>query len=250
MIMKRTVFLILMCVLLLGCSGGVFADAVVYDWEVERYCDYDAYVSTVDGGVNLREEPSVDGKIICKISDFVCLNITQETTDGWGYTSYDGYYGWVALSQLSMDYPITSVNQMVKVTASDGVNLREGPYTSYAKITAIPYGKVLKVTGISENNWGQVSYNGQSGWIAMNQVSEASKSNLSDGDNAADPIEEDLEPAEDDAASVDEVQEPIGTVTAEEPESSFPVAVLVIGIILIIVVIAAVLIVVLVSKKV
>ena len=134
----------------------------------------------------------------------------------------------------------------VKVTASDGVNLREGPYTSYDKLisSAIPKGEVLQVTGISQNNWGQVTYNGVTGWIAMSQVSEV-KANTS---VPADEVEEETEE--------EETIEPTETenATAElldngEPQSSFPMVALFIGLIIIVVIVAAVLIVVIVTKK-
>ena len=244
--MKKTLFLTLLCVLLLTFSAGVLADAAVYDWEVYENCSYDAYVSTVDGGVNLRVEPNTESSILCTIPDFVCLHITMESNNGWGYTDYNGNYGWVALNQLSKSYPIKSVSMNVKVTASDGVNLREGPYTSYDKLisSAIPKGEVLQVTGLSQNNWGQVTYKGVTGWIAMSQVTEV-KANTS---VPADEVEEETEE--------EETIEPTETenTTAElldngEPQSSFPMVALFIGLIIIAVVVAAVLIVVIVTKK-
>ena len=246
--MKKTFFLSLLCLFLLAFSGGVLADAAVYDWEVSEDCNYDAYVSTVDGGVNLRVEPTTEAAILCTIPDFVCLHITMETSNGWGFTEYNGDYGWVALSQLSKSYPIKSVSINVNVTASDGVNLREGPYTSYDKLisSAIPQGEVLQVTGISQNNWGQVTYKGVTGWIAMSQVSEVKA-------NTSDPIDGE---EEEDEEEEEETVEPTETenATAElldngESQSSFPMMALFIGLIVIVVIVAAVLIVVVVTKK-
>ena len=248
--MKKTLFLTLLCVLLLTFSAGVLADAAVYDWEVSEECNYDAYVSTVDGGVNLRVEPTTEAAILCTIPDFVCLHITMETSNGWGFTEYNGDYGWVALSQLSKSYPIKSVSINVKVTASDGVNLREGPYTSYDKLisSAIPQGEVLQVTGISQNNWGQVTYKGVTGWIAMSQVSEV-KANTSvpadeeeDEDEDETEEEETVEPAETENATAE-------LLDSGESQSSFPMVALFIGLIIIVVIVAAVLIVVIVTKK-
>ena len=246
--MKKTFFLSLLCLFLLAFSGGVLADAAVYDWEVSEECNYDAYVSTVDGGVNLRVEPTTEAAILCTIPDFVCLHITMETSNGWGFTEYNGDYGWVALSQLSKSYPIKSVSINVKVTASDGVNLREGPYTSYDKLisSAIPKGEVLQVTGISKNNWGQVTYKGVTGWIAMSQVAEV-KANTSvpaDEEEDEDETEEEetIEPTETENATAE-------LLDNGEPQSSFPMVALFIGLIIIAVVVAAVLIVVIVTKK-
>ena len=100
------------------------------------------------------------------------------------------------------------------------------------------------MTGLSQNNWGQVTYKGVTGWIAMSQVTEV-KANTS---VPADEVEEETEE--------EETIEPTETenTTAElldngEPQSSFPMVALFIGLIIIAVVVAAVLIVVIVTKK-
>lgn len=244
--MKKTFFLSLLCLLLLAFSGGVLADAAVYDWEIAQDCNYDAYVSTVDGGVNLRAEPSTQAAILCSIPDFVCLHISMESTNGWGYTSYNGNYGWVALNQLSKSYPIKSVSMNVKVTASDGVNLREGPYTSYDKLisSAIPKGEVLQVTGLSQNNWGQVTYQGVTGWIAMSQVAEVKANTSVPADEEEDETEEEetVEPTETENATAE-------LLDNGEPQSVFPFVALVVGLVLVIIALTAVLVVVIVTKK-
>lgn len=244
--MKKTFFLSLLCLLLLAFSGGVLADAAVYDWEIAQDCNYDAYVSTVDGGVNLRAEPSTQAAILCSIPDFVCLHISMESTNGWGYTSYNGDYGWVALNQLSKSYPIKSVSMNVKVTASDGVNLREGPYTSYDKLisSAIPKGEVLQVTGLSQNNWGQVTYQGVTGWIAMSQVTEVKANTSVPADEEEDETEEEetVEPTETENATAE-------LLDNGEPQSSFPMVALIVGLVLVIIALTAVLVVVIVTKK-
>ncbi|MGN1011985.1 MAG: hypothetical protein ACI4QO_07880, partial [Clostridia bacterium] len=112
--------------------------------------------------------------------------------------------------------------------------------------SAIPKGEVLQVTGISQNNWGQVTYKGVTGWIAMSQVSEV-KANTSvpiDGDEEEDEEEEEetVEPTETENATAE-------LLDNGEPQSSFPMVALFIGLIIIVVIVAAVLIVVIVTKK-
>ena len=193
---------LVLCILLLilSFSAGVFGDVGIYDWDVSRSCDYDRYVATIDGGVNLRTEPSTDGAILYTIPDFVMLHITAESTNGWGYTTYNGSYGWVALSQLSSSYPASDTNRTVVVSASDGVNLREGPDVSYAMVRpAIPVGEILTVTSLySKKNWGYVTYNGDSGWIALSEVSDydaaaAAAVEQEQEETAAEELEEDRE---------------------------------------------------------
>lgn len=171
--MKKRLFLSLICGCMLAIlmCGGVLADAAAYDWESAGEVNYGVYVSTTDGGVNLRVEPTTDAEILVCVPDLVYLTITQETTSGWGFTGYNGEYGWVHLSQTSSSYPAKSVSKDVQVTAGDGVNLRTGPYQSYSKVlgSAIPKGTVLHVTE-TMNNWGHINYNGNDGWIALSQT--------------------------------------------------------------------------------
>lgn len=72
----------------------------------------------------------------------------------------------------------TSVNYKVKVTASSGLNVRKGAGTSYAKVTAIPYGKTVTITKKS-SNWGYTTYNSKSGWICLDYTSKVSSSSSS-----------------------------------------------------------------------
>lgn len=234
--MKKSLFVVVVLALILCFGTGVMADAAIYDYGTTRDCDYSVYVATVDGGVNLREAPTTESGILCLIPDFVQLQITMESTNGngWGYTNYNGYHGWVALSQVSEYFPISQTSYDVSVTAADGVNLREGPYTSYNKIANIPHGTVLHV-GATYNGWGEVEYNGTYGWIALSQVGDV----VAEEEHEPMPIDEE-QPIEEDAA--------VTSLEKEEP-AGIPLMTLLIGMIILVVVIAAVLIIIIVVKK-
>ena len=69
--------------------------------------DYDVVVSAPDGGVNLRGGVGTSYEILYHmIPNNVTLHISKEAqaSNGnyWGYTYYDGIYGWIALSQVSV----------------------------------------------------------------------------------------------------------------------------------------------------
>ncbi|MBQ1252369.1 MAG: SH3 domain-containing protein, partial [Firmicutes bacterium] len=144
--MKKSLFVCVVLTLLLCFSCGVAADAAIYDYGTTRDCNYSVYVATPDGGVNLREAPTTDAYIITTIPDFVQLQITMESTNGngWGYTCYNGDYGWVALSQVSQTFPVKQTSYDVVITGSS-VNHREGPYTSYYSYGTIPYGTKVHI---------------------------------------------------------------------------------------------------------
>jgi len=69
--------------------------------------DYYVYVNTPDGGLNMRYGPGVDYDRVIdyRIPDGTKLHI-MERYDNWGYTTYDGEYGWVALKQTSETPPV------------------------------------------------------------------------------------------------------------------------------------------------
>ena len=63
------------------------------------------------------------------------------------------------------------VDYFVKVTASDGLNIRQGAGTNYnPPLGIIPYNTVVKVTRWTSGGaykWGLVEYNSIKGWIAL-----------------------------------------------------------------------------------
>ena len=69
--------------------------------------DYDVVVSAPDGGVNLREGLGTEYNILYHmIPNGTVLHISadgQTSNNGWwGNTCYNGIYGWIALSQVTV----------------------------------------------------------------------------------------------------------------------------------------------------
>lgn len=60
-------------------------------------------MATTDGGVNLRYDATTDSGIICLIPDCVKLHISGESSNGWGYTEYNGVSDRIAMSEVK-DY--------------------------------------------------------------------------------------------------------------------------------------------------
>lgn len=239
--MNKSLLVAVIFALILCFSCGVMADAAIYDYSYGTVtdCSYDVFVATVDGGVNLREAPTTESGIICTIADFEQLHISQESSNGkgWGYTSYNGKSGWVALSQVSEYFPIKQTSYDVVVNAKSGLNLREGPYTTYDSYRDVPYGTLVHV-GATYNGWGEVEYKGTYGWIALKYTV------LPD-----DFVEE--APAEEEVVPIEEEPMEEATVTSLEKEDSggIPIMTLLLGMIILVVVIAAVLIIIIVVKK-
>lgn len=179
--MKKLFTLLIVAIILCASVIPAFADAASYPME---QVDYYVIVATPDGGLNLRAGPGVEYSTVIdyRIPDGVELHITLES-DNWGYTKYNGEYGWVALKQTTYngdggnttttEDTIDNVDYYVYVATPDGgLNLREGPSINYDKVISgrIPDGVKLHITG-EKNGWGLTEYQNKSGWISLNQTS-------------------------------------------------------------------------------
>ena len=71
------------------------------------------------------------------------------------------------------------VDYSVKVTASDGLNIRQGAGLSYKILGTVPCNSFVKVTNYTSGGaykWGLVEYDGVKGWIALDYTSPVAKS--------------------------------------------------------------------------
>lgn len=178
--MKKLITFLLVTVFICSMTITAFSDAATYDMNPAGYY---VYVLTPDGGLNMRHGPGTEyGKAMSgTIPDYTKLYI-EYTSGNWGYTNYNGNYGWVALKQTTTNPPSSagktpqksSAGYYVYVATPDGgLNLRKGPGTSYALVIGkrIPDATPLYIEEISDN-WGYTNYNGYYGWVALKQTSK------------------------------------------------------------------------------
>ena len=67
------------------------------------------------------------------------------------------------------------VDYAVKVTATDGLNIRQGAGVKFNKLGVVPYNAVVKVTRWTSGGaykWGLIEYDGIKGWIALDYTAE------------------------------------------------------------------------------
>lgn len=96
------------------------------------------------------------------------INVTN-IDKNWGQVSYDGKEGYVCMDYVKIITDSSNSNSLIgsyKINVSEGVNLRSGPGTNYSKLTAIPYNKTVSVKE-EKNGWGKTTYNGNTGWFAL-----------------------------------------------------------------------------------
>ncbi|MBR3933949.1 MAG: hypothetical protein IKJ68_08605 [Clostridia bacterium] len=214
--MKKRLLLMLIVTLslVLGNVTTTFADAAAYDMEPANYY---VYVSTPDGGLNMRHGPGTDyAKVMDQpIPDGVKLYIGY-VSDNWGYTEYNGNSGWVALKQTypaqsepsNETYTRQKAGYNVYVAAPDGgVNMRKGPDKTYPKVMQemVPNGIKVYIEYVS-GDWGYGAYNGYLGWIFLPQTTTTAPDNTSA--NTDEPVE------------LDDVDNPLNSISSDEDDES------------------------------
>lgn len=133
------------------------------------------YRITAEPSLRIREGRGTHTRQIGSIKRNTVVGIS-EIDKGWGKVTYNGVTGY-----CSMDYCVLAANSVpssggqYKITSRKGVNIRSGRGTNYKKLTAIPYGKVVSVNDI-DKGWGRVSYNGKTGYMAMQYCSPVNNS--------------------------------------------------------------------------
>ena len=109
----------------------------------------------------------VGGKVVKQISAGTSVTVTADYMDAngvkWGKVSG----GWIDLSKTRGPKETADSTANVRVTVhTDGVNIRSGPGTNYAKVGKANKGQVLTITAVKQGAnylWGQFS----GGWICL-----------------------------------------------------------------------------------
>jgi uncharacterized protein YraI len=72
---------------------------------------------------------------------------------------------------LSFACQVVLAQKTMYVSSSNGINLREGPGTSYKTIANIPNGSKLDIVG-TDDEWVKVSYEGKTGYVSKQYLTE------------------------------------------------------------------------------
>ncbi len=131
-------------------------------------------LNTDGSTLNLRAGPGTEYDTLAVIPANATLTLTG-IYNGWYKTSYNGVEGYIC-----SDYVTLSENSAASASSTDlgtgilntggsSLNLRSGPGTGYEKLTSIPAGTVLTLTG-SENGWYKTTYNGVEGYVSSEYI--------------------------------------------------------------------------------
>lgn len=119
---------------------------------------------TASGGLNLRDTPSISGKLLLTIPQGASIDILG-TQGQWYKTSYQKKNGWVSAAYVE----VTQKYTQGKITANGGLNLRESASTSAEIIQTIPEGATITIL-TEGDEWHKVNYRGEIGWVFAEYV--------------------------------------------------------------------------------
>lgn len=159
--MKRKIYAVMMVFVLSWCMAvPIWADAAVDWYPEEQAVDYYVLVSAPDGGVNLRYGPGVeyDRLMDYMIPNDVYLHVTQsaQASNGnyWGYTEYQGMYGWIALTQVTtiegVPPTVTPVPTETPMTTATPEPTQTATETPQATETATPTATDIQTPAATE----------------------------------------------------------------------------------------------------
>lgn len=143
---------------------------------------YNVQVTAPDGGVNMRCGAGVeyDKVLPDMIPNGTMLTVTQEAVafngNSWGYTNYNGTYGWIALTQVTKyeepteGAPIPHTRYVIN--CNESITLRTNPDVNAAEICQIPLGTAVATFGDAGNGFISVYYQGSSGYCLASYLSD------------------------------------------------------------------------------
>lgn len=144
------------------------------------------YTVVTDSNNIFAYKSETDPRIVATIPNGTSIEIVEISGD-LGKTTYNGFTGWVKLSDLEFDSPAepgsdedtnnsggssdSSASTAGTYTVDlhgdgDSVNVRSENNSSSALLTTIPDGTELTVDKI-EGNWAHITYDGIEGWVSM-----------------------------------------------------------------------------------
>ena len=157
-----------------------------YPEQDKYFCDHVGIVEEVNGNVITTLEGNVDGSNSNWAATSIFKRKTRYLSDWTVYAFYRP--NWQAETKSTTTstkkgieiYQLNSsklVDYPVVVTASDGLNIRQGAGTSFDILGEVPCGTVLRVTHWTSGGaykWGLIEYDGILGWIALDYTRKIS----------------------------------------------------------------------------
>lgn len=156
-----------------------------------------AGTATTTDALNLRAGAGTSFTVITVMPRGATVTLTGQSANGFYQLSWNGQTGWASGQYLNLGsatpvtppptQPVPTLPPVTQPPASpsgtavttDSLNLRAGPSTIERVITVMPAQSRVALTGRSQNNYLELSYNGQPGWahrdyLAIDGTTQAS----------------------------------------------------------------------------
>lgn len=135
--------------------------------------------------LRLRDSATTDGTILATAAKDDNVIILADAGENWYKVDYKSVEGYMSGEYLT-------IAQKADVTIGYGkantdgatLNVRSGPGTENAKVTAIPNGTVVQIVGI-DGGWYKITYNGTTGYVSSDYMITVKDSAGSRGDDTA-----------------------------------------------------------------
>jgi mannosyl-glycoprotein endo-beta-N-acetylglucosaminidase len=139
--------------------------------------------ATVTENLNLRSGPGTSYGVVTVMRAGSAVELRGDLQNGYYPLSYNGSTGWAAADWLNVgaapdptpdpdpgagDDGSVAVGDAAtgSATVTSGLNLRQGPDTSYAVVTVMPAGASVELRGDAQNGFYPLSFNGTTGWAS------------------------------------------------------------------------------------
>ncbi|HWQ40925.1 MAG TPA: NlpC/P60 family protein [Desulfosporosinus sp.] len=177
--MKKVLKLVAMAVCLLAVSQISYTAKPVYGAQAVVKTETVGIV-TANSSLNLRKSASTSAVTLTSLPNNAQVVIISKNAANWYNVTYKGQTGWVSGQYLSVktiadtsETPVVTVpseeaktKTVGTVTASSGLNLRESAVSTSVILSSIPNNAQVTVISKNTNNWYNVEYNGQTGWVS------------------------------------------------------------------------------------
>ncbi len=132
-------------------------------------------IAQVDNHLNVRQEPSENGKLVGKMSNNAACEILSITEDGkWAHITSGEVEGYA-----STDYLLTGIEALkhaeeiikpMAVVTADTLNIRTEPNTESEIVTMVPNGEELEFSQEMEGGWVEILLDGDKVYASAEYV--------------------------------------------------------------------------------
>lgn len=121
--------------------------------------------------VNVRAAGDLNAVILGGLYAGCGVTQTGYTSDGWIQIQYNGVTGYIWGEYTSKEMPVLTQTTSGTMYATAGVNIRAGYSSDHAVIAVLEKGKGIEITGITNNGWIRVKYDGMTGYVFADYLS-------------------------------------------------------------------------------